>query len=171
MPHGKDCGRSLVRQFRGGYPYYFRHIPSGGGCVFHTILVAVDGSPITERVLAAAADITRQFESELHCMYVIETGWSEGDATRELVISELEEKSGPLLAGFERELTRLGVRSTLHLKRGHPGEVILTTADEIGADLVVIGSVGKSQISRMLSGSVSTFVVTHSPVATLVIKP
>ncbi len=139
--------------------------------MFHTILVAVDGSPITGRVLAAAADMTRQYESELHCIYVIETGWSEGDITREPVIRELEEESGTLLKGFERELQRMGVRSTLHLKRGHPGEVILSVADEIDADLVVIGSVGKSQISRMLSGSVSTFVVTHSPVATLVIKP
>lgn len=139
--------------------------------MFHTILVAVDGSPITGRVLAAAADMARQYESELHCIYVIETGWSEGDITRELVIRELEEESGTLLKGFERELQRMGVRSTLHLKRGHPGEVILSVADEIDADLVVIGSVGKSQISRMLSGSVSTFVVTHSPVATLVIKP
>jgi len=139
--------------------------------VFHTLLVAVDGSPITGRVLAAAADMARQYESELHCIYVIETGWSEGDITRELVIRELEEESGTLLKGFERELQRMGVRSTLHLKRGHPGEVILSVADEIDADLVVIGSVGKSQISRMLSGSVSTFVVTHSPVATLVIKP
>ncbi|NTW91843.1 MAG: universal stress protein [Methanoregulaceae archaeon] len=139
--------------------------------MFHTLLVAVDGSPITGRVLAAAADMARQYESELHCIYVIETGWSEGDITRELVIRELEEESGTLLKGFERELQRMGVRSTLHLKRGHPGEVILSVADEIDADLVVIGSVGKSQISRMLSGSVSTFVVTHSPVATLVIKP
>lgn len=139
--------------------------------MFHTILVAVDGSPITGRVLAAAADMARQYESELHCIYVIETGWSEGDITRELVIRELEEESGTLLKGFERELQRMGVRSTLHLKRGHPGEVILSVADEIDADLVVIGSVGKSQISRMLSGSVSTFVVTHSMVATLVIKP
>ncbi len=139
--------------------------------MFHTILVAVDGSPITGRVLAAAADITRQYGSELHCVYVIETGWSDGDISRELVIRELEEESGTLLTGFERELLRMGIRSTLHLKRGHPGEVILTVAGEIGADLVIIGSVGKSQISRMLSGSVSTFVVTHSPVATLVIKP
>lgn len=139
--------------------------------MFRTILVAVDGSPITGRVLAAAADITRQYESDLHCIYVIETGWSEGDVTRELVIRELEEESAALLAGFEQELLRQGIRSTVHLRRGHPGEVILTVAEKLGADLVVIGSVGKSQISRMLSGSVSTFVVTHSPVATLVIKP
>jgi nucleotide-binding universal stress UspA family protein len=139
--------------------------------VFPRILVAVDGSPITVKVLTAAADLARHYEAELHCIYVIETGWAEGDLARELVIRELEEESGNLLAGFEEDLTRMGARADMHLKRGHPGEIILAAANETGSELIVIGSVGKSQISRMLSGSVSTFVVTHSPVATLVIKP
>jgi nucleotide-binding universal stress UspA family protein len=139
--------------------------------MFQKILVAVDGSKITGKVLSAAADLTGHYDSDLHLIYVIEEGWAEGDITRELVIDELEEDAGELIAGFERDLATLGVRAVSHLRRGHPGEVILTLADEIEADLVVLGSVGKSQISRMLSGSVSTFVVTHSQVATLVMKP
>lgn len=139
--------------------------------MFRKILVAVDGSPITGKVLSAAADLARHYDAELHCIYVIETGWSDGDTTRELVIRELEDESGDMLAGFEKELAKMGARAVLHLKRGHPGETILAAVNETSSDLVVIGSVGKSQISRMLSGSVSTFVVTHSPVATLVIKP
>ena len=139
--------------------------------MFQKILVAVDGSPITGKVLAAAADLASHYDAELHCIYVIETGWSEGDITRELAIRELEEESGEMLAGFKRDLTRMGTDAVMHLKRGHPGEIILATATETGSGLIVIGSVGRSQISRMLSGSVSTFVVTHSPVATLVIKP
>ncbi|NYT20718.1 MAG: universal stress protein [Methanomicrobiales archaeon] len=139
--------------------------------MFRKILVAVDGSPITGNVLAAAADLAKHYEAELHCVYVIETGWSDGDVARELVIRELEEESGTMLAGFERDLTRMGASADMHLRRGHPGETILDAAHETGSDLVVIGSVGRSQISRMLSGSVSTFVVAHSPVATLVVKP
>ncbi len=139
--------------------------------MFRKILVAVDGSPITGNVLAAAADLARHYDAELHCIYVIETGWSDGDVTRELVIRELEEESGTMLAGFEKDLAGMGAQAVMHLKRGHPGESILAAAHDTGSELVVIGSVGKSQISRMLSGSVSTFVVSHSPIATLVIKP
>jgi nucleotide-binding universal stress UspA family protein len=139
--------------------------------MFRKILVAVDGSQITGKVLSAAADIAKHYSSDLHLAHIIEEGWSEGDITRELVISELEEEAGELVSGFERDLTALGVSAVIHLRRGHPGENILTLTDEIKADLVVLGSVGRSQISRMLSGSVSTFVVTHSRVATLVIKP
>ncbi len=139
--------------------------------MFRKILVAVDGSPITGSVLATAADLATHYDAELHCIYVIETGWSDGDVTRELVIRELEEESGTMLAGFEKDLARMGVHAVMHLKRGHPGETILAAAGDTASDLIVIGSVGRSQISRMLSGSVSTFVVSHSPVATLVIKP
>ncbi len=139
--------------------------------MFRKILVAVDGSQITGKLLSVAADLTKHYSSDLHLVYVIEQGWSEGDVTRELVISEFEEEAGELVSGFERELTRLGASAVIHMRRGHPGEIILSLANEIDADLVVLGAVGKSQISRMLSGSVSTFVVTHSPMATLVIKP
>ncbi|MDD1670630.1 MAG: universal stress protein, partial [Methanomicrobiales archaeon] len=41
---------------------------------------------------------------------------------------------------------------------------------EIGADLVVLGSHGKSNLDRILLGSVSSFVVSHSPVSTLVVR-
>jgi nucleotide-binding universal stress UspA family protein len=146
-------------------------VTSGRYAMFRRILVAADGSKITGKVLSAAADLASHYSSDLHLVYVIEQGWSEGDVTRELVINELEEDAGEQVSGFERDLTALGVSAVIHIRRGHPGEIILTLADEIKADLVVLGSVGKSQISRMLSGSVSTFVVTHSHVATLVIKP
>jgi nucleotide-binding universal stress UspA family protein len=150
---------------------WYTAVTSGRYTMFQKILVAVDGSRISGKVLSAASDLAVHYDSDLHLVYVIEQGWAEGDISRELVISELEEDAGELVSGLERDLTALGVSAVIHLRRGHPGEIILTLADDLQADLVVLGSVGKSQISRMLSGSVSTFVVTHSQVATLVIKP
>ena len=139
--------------------------------MFNTSLVAVDGSPVTRAVISAAGDIAEKYNAALHIVYVIETGWSEGDVTRELVIRELKEESNGILTGVEQDLSRRGYSTKIHRKRRHPGEVILTLSEEIHADLIMLGSVGKSQIARMLSGSVSTFVFTHSRVATLVIRP
>jgi nucleotide-binding universal stress UspA family protein len=139
--------------------------------MFHTILIAVDGSPITHNVLQVAIDEGKIWSSGLHLVYVIESGWPEGDVARELSIREMEEDSDVLLKSIRNEIENSGGIVTVHKKHGHAGEEIVKAAGELNADLVIVGSVGKSQVKRMLAGSVSTFVVTHSPVTTMVVKP
>ena len=138
--------------------------------MFSKILAAVDGSPITSEVLSAASDLARLSGADLHLVYVVESGWAEGDLARELAIREMEEESDKLIARM-KNMIPAGMAMTVHRKNGHPGNTIVNLASDIGADLIVIGSIGKSQVERMLAGSVSTFVVTHSRIPTLVIKP
>ncbi|MDD5418638.1 MAG: universal stress protein [Methanomicrobiaceae archaeon] len=135
------------------------------------VLAAFDGSESTDRVLGWAVDMAGLWNAELHGVYVIETGWSEGDVPRELIIRALEESSESLTAEVQRKVSELEGSITVHQRRGHPGDEIIQCAEEIGADLIVIGSTGKSRIKSILLGSVSSFVVMHSPVATLVVKP
>jgi len=138
--------------------------------MFSKILVAVDGSPITRGIITKASDLANMSGAELHLVYVIESGWAEGDVARELAIREIENESEKLIAEL-KEMIPPGRAVTVHKKSGHPGNTIVNLASDIGADLIVIGSVGKSQVERMLAGSVSTFVMTHSRIPTLVIKP
>ena len=138
--------------------------------LYRTILVAVDGSPITRDVLAAATDIAQRYEAAIHLVYVIQSGWSEGDVTRELAIRELEEESVTVTREAAEEAARRGCTAVIHRERGHPGNTIVELAARINADLIVLGSIGRSQVARMLTGSVSTFVVAHSPVSTLIVK-
>jgi nucleotide-binding universal stress UspA family protein len=63
-----------------------------------------------------------------------------------------------------------GVAITTHLKEGHAGNEIVKLAREVGADLIVLGSHGKSNLDRILLGSVSSFVVSHAPVSTMVVR-
>lgn len=138
--------------------------------MFSSILAAVDGSPITQKVIDASLELVRLSGAKFHLVYVIESGWAEGDVARELAIHEMEEESERLINEI-KNLIPAEYQVQVHRKSGHPGNTIVNLASEIGADLVVLGSVGKSQVERMLAGSVSTFVVTHSRVPTLVIKP
>jgi len=139
--------------------------------MFKKILIAVDGSPITRKVLEIAAEQANAGKSDLHLIYVIETGWAEGDVARELAIRELEDEAKEFIGTIKKEISEMGTTVTTHIKRGHPGDLIVKTAETIGADLVILGSVGRSQIKRMIAGSVSTFVVNHSPVTTIIVKP
>jgi nucleotide-binding universal stress UspA family protein len=56
------------------------------------------------------------------------------------------------------------------MKQGHAGSEIVALAEEVKSDLIMVGSHGKGNADRLLIGSVSTFVVTHSKVTTMVVR-
>jgi nucleotide-binding universal stress UspA family protein len=56
------------------------------------------------------------------------------------------------------------------MKQGHAGSEIVALAEEVKSDLIMFGSNGKGNADRLLIGSVSTFVVTHSKVTTMVVR-
>ena len=60
--------------------------------------------------------------------------------------------------------------SRSHMKQGHAGSEVIALAEREKSDLIVVGSHGKSNTDRLLIGSVSTFVVTHSKATTMVVR-
>ncbi len=51
-----------------------------------------------------------------------------------------------------------------------PGHAIVSAAQEVGPDLVVIGSSGKKLFRRLFTGSISDYVVHHAPCPVLVVR-
>jgi nucleotide-binding universal stress UspA family protein len=62
-------------------------------------------------------------------------------------------------------------RFYIHARIGEPAEEIIRVADEAYADLIVIGTHGRSGIERLLLGSVSERVVRHAGCPVLVMRP
>ena len=60
--------------------------------------------------------------------------------------------------------------STKHLRIGSPAEVIVSTAEEQKADLIVMGARGLGPIKERLLGSVSHRILTLAPCATLIVN-
>jgi nucleotide-binding universal stress UspA family protein len=56
------------------------------------------------------------------------------------------------------------------VRDGHPREVILTVAQKVGADAVVMGTHGRRGVSQLFIGSVAEYVVRHSPVPVLTVR-
>ena len=137
------------------------------------ILVALDGSEAGRRALGWALDLAISGNANLHAAYVVETGLFSSlpaDNTVELMYSVLKSEGESVLEKAKTEAAAKGVTLTTHLKYGHAGSELITLAEKIKADLIVVGSHGKSQTDRLLIGSVSTFVVTHSKVSTMVVR-
>jgi nucleotide-binding universal stress UspA family protein len=142
--------------------------------MFGTILAALDGSPRSENALAKAIDEVKAWKASLHAVYVIETGLFSSiplDNTWEVIFGLLESQGKEALKAAEQKAAAAGVMITPHMTQGHAGSEILKMAGKVGADLVVVGSHGKSEIDRLLLGSVSSYVVKYSTITTLVVRP
>ena len=78
--------------------------------------------------------------------------------TRKIVVDDVPEElkvEARLLNGFAQRLQEADILSSTLIARGQPGKVILREATDWGADLIVVGSHGRSLLYRSLVGSVS----------------
>jgi nucleotide-binding universal stress UspA family protein len=63
-----------------------------------------------------------------------------------------------------------GATVATRVEMGDAGPMIVWVAEQIGADVVVVGSHGRGALKRMVSGSVSEYVVHHAPCPVLVVR-
>jgi len=141
--------------------------------VFTNILIAMDGSEASQRALSQAIDLAKLCNAKLHTIYVVETGLFSSlpmEGTVEIMYSVLEKEGEEVMERAKIYASEKNITVITHMKQGHAGSEILALAEEEKSDLIIVGSHGKSNTDRLLIGSVSTFVVTHSTVTTMVVR-
>jgi universal stress protein A len=122
-----------------------------------TILVAVDLSDVTMRVVKVAVHLAKPFQSKIILMHAVESLPQLSPVGADPVSVVPQE---PLL-DFTGELERLremisllGLESTTMELQGPPVDVILAQAENSRIDLIVLGSHGRGVFSHLLTGSV-----------------
>ena len=73
------------------------------------------------------------------------------------------------LRSLVREATRVGVNSELNIFWGSPERDICDVALTWSANLILVGSRGRTEIKEMLLGSVSNYVTHHAPCSVLIV--
>jgi nucleotide-binding universal stress UspA family protein len=141
--------------------------------VFTNILVAVDGSDASQRAFIGAVEEAKVWNARLHVIYIVETGLFSSlpaDNTVEIMYRVLETEGNAVLEKAKKYAADNGVTLITHMKQGHAGSEVVTLADKEKIDLIMVGSHGKSQADRLFIGSVSTYIVSHSKVTTMVVR-
>jgi nucleotide-binding universal stress UspA family protein len=141
--------------------------------VFTNILISLDGSEASQRALSRAVDEARIWNAQLQAIYVVETGLFSSlppDNSVEILYRVLEKEGKSVLEKAKKFGAENGVSIITHVKQGHAGSEIIALAEQEKCDLIIVGSHGKGNADRLLIGSVSTFVVTHSKVTTMVVR-
>jgi len=133
----------------------------GPGAAVHRILVPVDFSDCSRDALQYATLMAKQFEAKVVLVHVIESqglsgGFSLSVEERENAIEAVGSK---LLADAAEPLEGDGISVAREVRRGVPYQEILKGAEEHGADLIVMGTNGRTGLERLVVGSVAERVV------------
>lgn len=132
------------------------------------IVVGYDDSDHAKRALGRAAELAGAGGTVLVVSAVpLLAGGPRTAGT--LDTAELEERKH-VLAEAVGQLEAKGVDAHMVEAVGDPADAIVTQAEEMGADLVVVGTRGRNIVGRLLLGSVSTKVVQHAPCDVLVVR-
>ncbi|OYD93566.1 universal stress protein [Nostoc sp. 'Peltigera membranacea cyanobiont' 210A] len=140
--------------------------------MLNSVLVALDGSDISERVIQALDNLVFSKDAKVILCHVFLTPESEMELP-----ADRPQPESPTFSYFhiEKQLQlyqeNLSVRSELELVTGDPAEEIIRLANIYKTDLIIIGSRGLMGMKRIVQGSVSSQVVEEANCSVLVVKP
>jgi nucleotide-binding universal stress UspA family protein len=138
--------------------------------MYKKVLLAYDGSIEGRRALREGAKLAQFCGAEVLLLAVVETASSLAPLEGGVMISMDDQYStyeAILAEGVER-LKAMGFSPTARLGMGAPGPEIAGVAEEIGANLVVVGHRPSGPLARWLFGSVGTYLVKHLRCSVLV---
>lgn len=132
------------------------------------ILVPSDGSKTAQKAARYAVDLAKQLKASLVVLSVIDqrslvAKTVPASKTALHTIEPVEDYLREAAEGYTAEIKKLcdknGVSAKISLKTGHPVEEILKEAKRSKANLIVMGSHGRSALSATVLGSVSYGVI------------
>jgi nucleotide-binding universal stress UspA family protein len=144
--------------------------------MFERIVVALDGSEVSERSLPAAEELARRLGAPLHLARVADPTWFRFGATEAAldyaalggVLAEEEQAARDYLEQVRARLGERGLTATTEVRRGFAAQelVALARAD----DLLVMASHGRGGPARWLLGSVAEDVTRRAQAPVLLIR-
>jgi nucleotide-binding universal stress UspA family protein len=141
---------------------------------FKNILVPIDFSDHSAVALETAAKIAKAFGGKirlLHCYQIQPGGVSPyGIALPSNYYSDIRNAAGQQLQEWQKRIAPEGVEVESTLMGEFPSHAIAVTAEEMGADLIVMGTRGLSGIKHVMLGSVAERTVRIAPCPVMTVK-
>lgn len=141
------------------------------------ILVALDESPMAYAAVEQALSLAQDLKSQVTIMSVIAIDpfvgvdfYKVAPAITDYFI-QAEKNAKERLEDVKQSFVRDGLSVNIKLIHGvSPSQGIIQVADEVNADLIIMGSHGRTGIQKVMLGSVAQNVLTQSPIPVLIVK-
>jgi len=136
---------------------------------FKKVLIATDGSRYSEAAQMRAIDFAGSYGGELVAVSAVDVP-PELYAESPKTVEELVKKAKTYVEAVKKEAEQAGIKTETIVREGEAYRVITDTAKETGANIIVMGSHGRTGLKRLLMGSVTEKVIGHTPCPVLVVK-
>ncbi len=143
---------------------------------FKKILVPVDFSDNSRKILRSAAELAARFKAELAVVFVVQNfdDYS-GFFVPHVPVAQFEEEmvrsAEEKMQSFVKECLEAGTPVQTRVLAGDVVETIVDHAARTGIDLIVMGTHGYKGLERILFGSVAEKVIKTAPCPVLSINP
>ncbi|RKG46666.1 universal stress protein [Acinetobacter cumulans] len=141
------------------------------------ILVALDESPMAYAAVEQALSLAQDLKSQVTIMSVIAIDPFVGVDFYKVApaitdyFMQAEKNAKERLEDVKQSFVRDGLSVNIKLIHGvSPSQGIIQVADEVNADLIIMGSHGRTGIQKVMLGSVAQNVLTQSPIPVLIVK-
>jgi nucleotide-binding universal stress UspA family protein len=167
---------SVTARVIGHAPCSVLVVPKAAQLEFRNILVATDGSKYSVAAVAVAIDMAKRNGSALTIISAVPSELltpTDIDFTmnQQQLIAEQEMREAEKNARSAKEAAQKeGVTVKAFVMSGRPYEAIIQTAQETKADIIVLGSHGRTGVERFLMGSVAERVIMLASCPVLVAK-
>ncbi|AFK21062.1 universal stress protein (plasmid) [Haloferax mediterranei ATCC 33500] len=139
-------------------------VPTEGYAMYDDVVVATDGSDAAERAAEHGLGIAERYGADVHVVYVIDTTtYGLGDAPRSIV-GLLKQGGQNAITDIETTARDRNLPVTTTVLRGVPEDEILSYADGVDADVITLGTRGRSAGPEHLLGSTTARLVGRSDI-------
>jgi nucleotide-binding universal stress UspA family protein len=144
-------------------------VPRDAVLGWKNILLATDGSKYSEAAADHAIDFAKSYGSKLSVISVVNVT-EEFYALAPDAVDKMILKSRTMLDGIREKAESAGMAVETFVKEGEPHSKIVELANEKKADVIFMGSHGRTGITRILMGAVTERVIGKSSCPVLVVR-
>ena len=141
---------------------------------FDRVLIPTDGSEDATYAARKGLSLAKLINAKrVIALYVKDLASLHNMPEDEMILyirANLDKESESILSGVQDEAQGIGIEIETMVLEGHPADEILNVAYDEDIDIIVMGTVGRSGITRLLMGSVAEKVTRHAPCPVLVVR-
>jgi nucleotide-binding universal stress UspA family protein len=136
--------------------------------MFKTVLVAADDSVTASRAVATAIELVAVLGGKLHVMTAYHPASAKADKLPDEFMDRITDPADLLLLKLRDSVSKAGLEAEYHPAAGDAADAIVRVADQVGADLIVVGNRGMKGVRRVL-GSVPNSVAHKANCSVLIV--